>query len=133
MLIEVLWIFRIVRKVYTKIFHFAFGYTAGLLVIFRIIWGFIGSRYARFSDFIKGPKAIIHHVINVFKGNLAEPYLGNNPAGKIVHHFINIAKGKSEELYLGHNPAGAIVMISLMALTLITVATGYLCLTLFFG
>jgi cytochrome b len=84
-----------------EMLHYAFGYTAGLLVIFRIIWGLIGSKYARFSDFIKGPKAILHHVTNMMKG-------------------------KFDETYLGHNPAGAIVMIGLMLLSLAVVATGYL-------
>ena len=84
-----------------EMMHYAFGYTAGLLVLFRIIWGLIGSRYARFSDFIKGPKAIFHHVTNMIKG-------------------------KFDETYLGHNPAGALVMVGLMLLTLATVTTGYL-------
>lgn len=91
-----------------EMLHYAFGYTAGFLVLFRIIWGVIGSRYARFSGFIKGPKAIFHHMVNMMKG-------------------------KFDETYLGHNPAGAIVMIGLMLLTLATVATGYLNLNELFG
>ena len=91
-----------------EMLHYAFGYTAGLLVVFRIIWGIIGSRYARFSDFIKGPKTIIHH-------------------------FVNMIKGRFDETYLGHNPLGAIVMIALMLLTLGTAATGYLCLSEIYG
>lgn len=91
-----------------EMIHYAFGYTAGLLVLFRIVWGIIGSRYARFSDFIKGPKTIIHH-------------------------FVNMIKGRFDEAYLGHNPLGAIVMIALMLLTLGTAATGYLCLSEIYG
>ncbi len=91
-----------------EMLHYAFGYTAGLLVVFRILWGIIGSRYARFSDFIKGPKTIIHH-------------------------FVNMIKGRFDETYLGHNPLGAIVMIALMLLTLGTAATGYLCLSEIYG
>lgn len=84
-----------------EMLHYAFGYTAGLLVVFRIIWGVIGSKYSRFSNFIKGPKGIYHHVVNMMKCKFDEPYLG-------------------------HNPLGAVVMLGLMLLTLATVATGYL-------
>jgi cytochrome b len=91
-----------------EMLHYAFGYTAGLLVVFRIVWGVIGSQYARFSDFIKGPKAIYQHIDNMMKA-------------------------KFDEAYLGHNPLGAVVMVGLMLLTLATVATGYLMLSEILG
>lgn len=52
---------------------------AGLLVI-RIIWGFIGTHYARFSDFIYSPSTIILFLKNTLSLR-AKRYLGHNPAG----------------------------------------------------
>lgn len=52
---------------------------AGLLVI-RIIWGFIGTHYARFSDFIYSPSTIIQFLKNTMALR-AKRYLGHNPAG----------------------------------------------------
>ncbi|MFT6992370.1 MAG: cytochrome b [Paraglaciecola sp.] len=42
--------------------HFYIGYFAIGLIIFRLIWGFVGTKYARFSSFIAGPKAILSYV-----------------------------------------------------------------------
>ena len=35
--------------------HTLFGYTMAGLVVFRLIWGLVGSKYARFSNFVRGP------------------------------------------------------------------------------
>jgi cytochrome b len=42
--------------------HIKFGIAALCLIVFRIIWGFVGSRYARFSQFVKGPKGVIAYL-----------------------------------------------------------------------
>jgi cytochrome b len=42
--------------------HFYIGYFAIGLIIFRLIWGFVGTKYAKFSSFIAGPKAILNYV-----------------------------------------------------------------------
>ena len=52
---------------------------AGLLVV-RIIWGFIGTHYARFSDFVHSPSTIIQFLKNTLALR-AKRYLGHNPAG----------------------------------------------------
>ena len=52
---------------------------AGLLVI-RIIWGFTGTHYARFSDFVHSPSTIIQFLKNTLALR-AKRYLGHNPAG----------------------------------------------------
>jgi len=45
-----------------RLVHITLGYTMGGLIVFRIVWGLIGSRYARFAEFIKGPTAIISYL-----------------------------------------------------------------------
>jgi len=76
--------------------HTRAGYLiAGLLVI-RIIWGFVGTHYARFSDFIYSPSTIIH--------------------------FLKKTLTLRAKRYLGHNPAGG-AMIILMIISLLTTTT----------
>jgi cytochrome b len=60
--------------------HLQSGYTILVLIILRIIWGMIGSRHARFSDFIYPPTAISGHLQSLAKGN-SKRYHGHNPAG----------------------------------------------------
>lgn len=56
------------------------GYVVAGLVTFRILWGFIGPRHARFSDFVRGPKTVIAF-LKAHIGGHAKRYLGHNPAG----------------------------------------------------
>lgn len=44
------------------------GYTVAGLVAFRLIWGFVGSRYARFSQFVKGPGATLAYLGSMLRG-----------------------------------------------------------------
>ncbi len=60
--------------------HIYAGYTVLGLISFRLLWGFIGSKYARFSDFVKSPATIIDYARNLFKGR-TKHYLGHNPLG----------------------------------------------------
>ncbi len=60
--------------------HVYTGYTMMALIALRLIWGFIGSRYARFSDFVIRPSAVIAYIIEVYQFR-AKRYLGHNPAG----------------------------------------------------
>jgi len=55
---------------------------AGLLV-FRVIWGFIGGERARFSDFAAGPSAIVTHVRGLFSRQ-PKRHLGHNPLGGLA-------------------------------------------------
>ena len=87
--------------------HYAFGYTACLLVLIRLVWGVIGTRYARFSQFLKSPKAVIAHFMAMLHGH--------------PHHDV------------GHNPAGGLVMFALMLLILLIGFTGYLSVKEFLG
>lgn len=60
--------------------HIYSGYVVCLLIIFRLVWGLIGSRYARFSDFVYGPGAVINYIKSLFTGKPVH-YIGHNPAG----------------------------------------------------
>lgn len=60
--------------------HLWAGYTIAALVAFRIIWGFIGSRHARFSDFVKGPSTVLQYLKQSTRLE-APRYVGHNPAG----------------------------------------------------
>jgi len=62
--------------------HTAFGYGVGVLVIFRIIWGFIGPKYSRFSDFPLSIKEAIEYIKNIFHPK--KKYIGHNPAASFV-------------------------------------------------
>ena len=78
--------------------HTLAGYTIGGLLLFRIIWGLIGTRYARFSNFIFSRKVIV-------------AYLKDIVAFRPRH-------------YLGHNPAGGAMVIALLLSLIATVVTG---------
>ncbi|MDO8713721.1 MAG: cytochrome b/b6 domain-containing protein [Polynucleobacter sp.] len=70
-----------------RIFHVTFGYTMMGLVIFRLLWGIIGSRYSKFSSFFFGFKKTREYVIGLLK-NKPVHYLGHNPLGSIAIYLI---------------------------------------------
>lgn len=76
------------------------GYLAASLVVARIVWGFIGSRHARFSDFFPTPTRLTAHLRAL-------------RSGQPVHHW-------------GHNPLGALMMLLLMTLVLALGITGWM-------
>lgn len=59
------------------------GYLAVCLVVMRIIWGFVGTKHARFSDFFPTPTRIIHH-IQALKSGVREEHAGHNPLGALM-------------------------------------------------
>ncbi|HEY3325549.1 MAG TPA: cytochrome b/b6 domain-containing protein [Novimethylophilus sp.] len=60
--------------------HIDAGYAVMALVIFRIVWGFVGSEHARFKDFIFAPATVIGY-LKALLGGKPQHYLGHNPAG----------------------------------------------------
>ena len=60
--------------------HELAGYCALLIVCVRLVWGLIGSRYARFSEFVRSPAATLAYSSEVLAGN-ERRYLGHNPLG----------------------------------------------------
>jgi cytochrome b len=63
--------------------HVIFGYSVLLLVLFRILYGFVGTRHARFSDFLYHPAQITDYLKGLFIGR-PKHYMGHNPAGGVM-------------------------------------------------
>lgn len=78
--------------------HVWAGYVILGLLVTRIIWGFVGSQHARFSDFIYRPAAVVQYLKDTL-----------------------ILRAKR---YIGHNPAGGAMVILLLISLLLTVFTG---------
>ncbi len=78
--------------------HEIAGYVVLGLVAFRIVWGLIGPKYARFSNFVYGP-------------------------GKVVEYLKGMLAGRPEH-YVGHNPAGGYMIIMLLVGLLLTSWSG---------
>ena len=88
--------------------HLWAGYFAAALVALRILWGVLGTRYARFSQFVHGPRRIIGYVVDVARGR--------------------------EARHIGHNPAGGAMVVALLLSLLGVSLTGYLMTTdMFWG
>lgn len=64
---------------------------AGMLV-FRLIWGFIGGEHARFSDFAAGPSAIIAHVRDLLSSR-PHRHIGHNPLGGFAVFLLLLTTG----------------------------------------
>lgn len=79
--------------------HVWAGYLVFGLIAFRLVWGFIGNQYARFSSFLCKPAESIRYVKEVIA-----------------------LKAKR---YIGHNPAGAAMIVLLLVSLLITTLTGF--------
>lgn len=60
--------------------HIRIGYAIAALLALRIVWGLVGTRHARFSDFVRSPRETAIYVRQAYQRN-APRYLGHNPAG----------------------------------------------------
>jgi cytochrome b len=60
--------------------HLVSGYAIVSLLILRVVWGFIGSGHARFSDFVRSPREVLAYIKRA-RQHQAPRYLGHNPAG----------------------------------------------------
>jgi cytochrome b len=61
-------------------YHMWSGYTILTLVVFRILWGWVGSRHARFASFVRGPGEVIRYAKGL-AGGRSSRFLGHNPLG----------------------------------------------------
>lgn len=89
--------------------HVWSGYAIIALLVFRIIWGFVGTRYARFSDFVYAPGAVIEYLKSLASGS-PKHYLGHNPAGgwMVIALLVSLSLATWSGLKLyaadGHGP-----------------------------
>lgn len=63
--------------------HTFAGYTVLGLVLVRLLWGFVGTRHARFTDFVRGPGTVFGYLREVVALH-PRRYLGHNPAGGLM-------------------------------------------------
>jgi len=82
-----------------RLLHVTLGYTMAGLVGFRILWGLVGTRHARFNSFVRGPAAVRRYLLALLRGQ--------------------------PEHHVGHNPAGALAIVAMLALTLASAASGW--------
>jgi cytochrome b len=77
--------------------HVVLGYTVLGLIAFRLIWGFVGTRYSRFAEFVRSPAYVIRYLAQLARGQAEYP-VGHNPAGAVailLLLLLGIASGVS--------------------------------------
>ncbi|MFI4890927.1 MAG: cytochrome b/b6 domain-containing protein [Steroidobacterales bacterium] len=57
------------------------GYTVLVLVCFRLLWGVVGTRHARFAQFLRGPRELLRYARKVASASTYRPSIGHNPIG----------------------------------------------------
>lgn len=60
--------------------HHLAGYAAAGLVLLRVVWGVVGTHYARFTQFTRSPRTVMGYLRDILTGREAR-YIGHNPAG----------------------------------------------------
>lgn len=83
-----------------RLVHVGAGATVVAVAAFRLLWGIVGSRYARFSAFLRGPGAVLGYL---------ETLIDKHP-----------------EYHVGHNPAGGWAIVLLLSLALLTGISGWM-------
>ena len=86
--------------------HVMLGYTVLGLVAFRLLWGFVGTRYARFGSFLYGPRRALGYLRGMVQGN-APHYTGHNPLGSwAVYAILGVAAATGITGYMTYNEIG---------------------------
>ena len=63
-------------------FHRYNGYAIVILILWRLMWGFVGPHPVRFTSFVRGPGRMISYTSDLLRGR-DTPYLGHNPLGAL--------------------------------------------------
>ena len=80
--------------------HNWLGYAALLVIAVRFFWGWVGPRHARFSDWVRGPRAVSRY---------------------LRERLVGLSRRQ-----LGHNPGAAAMMLALLAGVVLVGVTGWL-------
>lgn len=67
-----------------RLVHETLGWTMLGLVVFRVVWGVVGTRHARFANFVRGPRAALAHLRGLLAGAHGAEPAGHNPAGGLA-------------------------------------------------
>jgi cytochrome b len=81
------------------VWHEGIGYLVLGLIAFRLVWGVVGTRHARFSDFVRTPV-------------------------RVLNYLKDIAHGHPRR-YVGHNPAGGAMVVALLGMLALTAGSGW--------
>lgn len=80
--------------------HIVIGYAAAALIAIRVVWGFVGTRHARFADFVYRPASVIR--------------------------YLRATLSMRAPRHLGHNPAGGAMVVALLIAVAAIAATGHM-------
>lgn len=73
-----------------QLVHITLGYTMAGLIAFRVLWGLLGTRYARFAQFVRGPRAVADYLQSL-RALQPQHHTGHNPAGALAIVLILLA------------------------------------------
>lgn len=82
-----------------RLVHVSLGYTMAGLIVWRLLWGLVGTRYARFASFVRSPATVWRYLMAMLRG--------------------------APEHHIGHNPAGAVAIVLLLLLGAMCVGSGW--------
>jgi len=103
--------------------HFYSGWYIIILIVLRILWGVVGTPYARFRDFVKSPTEIMAYVKSLKSNERSiKRYIGHNPLGglMVITLLLSLSitcttgvllytqQGKSVSSFLGHSPIDSV-------------------------
>jgi cytochrome b len=80
--------------------HFWIGYAVLTLVLFRIIWGFVGGHWSRFVNFVPSPRRLVVYALSL--------------------------RHSQAQRSIGHNPLGALSVLGMLSLLLLQVVSGFM-------
>jgi len=80
--------------------HFWFGYAVLTLVLFRLIWGFVGGHWSRFINFVPTPNKLLA--------------------------YVHALRNKQTPHHAGHNPLGTLSVLGMLSVLLVQVFSGFM-------
>jgi cytochrome b len=104
--------------------HVRFGYAVLALVLFRVMWGFVGAKHARFASFVRSPAMTLSYARRLARGDVPS-YVGHNPLGALMVVALLLGLGiqasmglfANDEIFNTGPLAGAVTKETSLALT----------------